>query len=119
MSDELQALGTVSRLYQQRADEFREVLTSAAKADAAYKARRAQRILRALADGEANSHAKAETIADADEAVAELYQQRQIASATAEAHRAKLNQLREQVQNGRTFAVSGREIDKMHAEGRG
>lgn len=119
MADSLTRLGAVSRQYQQAAQAFEGVLVAAAEAEAEHKATRAQRILRAMAGEERISHAKAETVAEADEQVAALYRQRLITQAKADAHRAQLQQLREQVANGRTFAASEREVDRMHAEGQG
>lgn len=117
MTDSLAHLGNVSRAYQIKAGEYEVVLVAAAKAEAAHKSARARAILSAMAEGGV-SHAKAETIAEADEDVATLYQDRLVTQAMAEAHRAQLLQLREQVANGRTFVASAREVDKMHAEGR-
>lgn len=107
----------VSRAYQTKAAEYRGVLVAAAEAEAEHKAARARAILAAMADGERVSHAKAETVAEADEAIADLYTKRLTTAAIAEAHRAQLHQLREQVANGRTFVASAREVDRMHAEG--
>jgi hypothetical protein len=118
MTESLNRLGAVSRQYQQAAQAYEGVLVAAAEAEAMHKSARARRILRAMADG-ANSHAKAETIAEADAEVAALYHHRLIAQAKSEAARAQLHQLREQVQNGRTFAATEREVDRMHAEGQG
>jgi hypothetical protein len=117
MTDPLDRLGTVSRQYQVKASEYGEVLVAAARAEAAHKSARARAVLRALATEERCSHAKAETVAEADEEISALYLQRLVTAAEAEAHRAQLHQLREQVANGRTFVASQREIDKMHAEG--
>ncbi len=119
MTEALAHLGSVSRQYQQSALEFENVLIAAAQAEAAYKSARARRILRALDSEDRMSHARAETIADADDEIAALYQHRLITQAKADAHRAQLNQLREQVQSGRTFAASERAVDQIHAEGRG
>lgn len=119
MTDALGHLGSVSVAYQRMADSYRGVLVAAAEAEAAHVSARARRILAAIAEGEKVSHAKAETIAEADEDVAQLHRERLVARATADAHRNKLHQLREQVANGRTLAASEREIDKIHADGRG
>lgn len=119
MTDPLERLGAVSRAYQTQAAMYRSVLVAAAEAEAEHKAARAQAILAAMAEGEKVSHAKAETVAEADEVIADLYKQRLITAAVAEAHRAQLLQLREQVANGRTFVASAREVDRMHAEGQG
>lgn len=118
MTDALGQLGAVSRRYQAKAHEFADVLLEAAEAEAAYKSARAKRVLRAMDSEQRTSVAKAETIADADEEIAALHQHKLVAAAKADAHRAQLNQLREQVASGRTFASSEREIDKIHSEGR-
>ena len=118
MTEPLEHLGNVSRVYQTKASEYREVLVAAAKAEAAHKSARARAILRAKAESERVSHATAETVAEADDEIAALYLTRLVTAAEAEAHKAQLLQLREQVANGRTFVASAREVDKMHAEGR-
>lgn len=117
MSEALTRLGEVSREYQRMAQAYEAVLTAAAEAEAAHKSARACRILRALAEGEASSHAKAETIAEADAEIGALYRDRLVTHAKADAHRGQLQRLREQVANGRTFAASEREVDRIHAEG--
>lgn len=118
MSEPLGHLGSVSRMYQIKAAEYEGVLVAAAKAKAAHTSATAQAILRAMAEGDRVSHAKAGTVAEADEAIATLFETRLITAAIAEAHKEQLHQLREQVANGRTFVASAREVDKMHAEGR-
>lgn len=116
---EVAHLGSVSRQYQDKADKFEQVLLDAARAEAEHKAKRAQRILSALASEQRMSHNRAETEADADEEIAALHERRLTTAAIADAHRAKLNQLREQVSVGRTMETSQREVDRMHAEGQG
>ena len=117
MTDPLTRLGDVSRQYQIRAAEYRDVLLQEARAKAEYIAGRAKAVLRASASEERVSVARAEAIADADPDVSVLNLKRLVAAAEAEAHRAQLQQLREQVASGRTFVTSQREIDKLHAEG--
>lgn len=119
MTDALGTLGNVSRRYQETVDSFKEVLQAAAEAEAAHRSKKASRILVAMNQETKCSHAMAETIANADPEIAVLYRERLIAQANAEAHRAQLHVLRERVANGRTFAASEREVDKMHGEGRG
>jgi hypothetical protein len=115
MTEALGQLGKVSRQYQVAAQAYHEIAVTAAKAKAAHISGRAQRVLLALSEG-AGSHAKGETIADADDEVASLYRKRLVAEAEVDAARQQLNQLREQVANGRTFAASEREVDKIHSE---
>ena len=112
----LSHLGEVSREYQRVADEYRPIVIAAAEAEAAHKAARAKAVLRAKATtSERMSHAEAETRAEADDEIAELYRQRLVTAAVAEAHKQKLLQLREQVANGRTAVTSERETDRIHA----
>lgn len=119
MDESLGHLGAVSRQYQIKAAEYEGVLVAAARAEAAHKSARARAILTALSAGDRVSHAKAETVAEADEDIGALYQDRLIAAAIAEAHKAQLLQLREQNANGRSIVASARETDRMHAENRG
>lgn len=113
----LARLGAVSRAYEQAVAEYGPLAVAAAKAEAAHKAARAKAILRAKAERERVSHAEAEARAEADDEIAGLYQERLITAALADAHKAKLAQLKEQVATGRTLAASEREADRIHADG--
>ena len=114
----LARLGAVSRAYEIAADEYRGIAQAAAEAEAAHKAARAKAILRFKADEtQRMSHAEAETRAEADETIADLYRQRLIAGALADSAREKLRQLREQVATGRTAVASERAVDGLHANG--
>lgn len=119
MNEALQRLGVVSREYELMATDAKEIYVAAAKAEAAYKRERAKAALRLKESGERMSVAEAELRADADDKVAALYEERLIASATAEAHKHKLIQLREQNANGRTAVVDERANDEIHARGYG
>ena len=112
-------LGAVSKQYQECADAYRDVATAAAEAEAAHKVARAKTALRFKDSGECRSMTEAETRAEADDEVARLYRERLITAAVADAHREKLQQLREQVASGRTYVASEREVDRMHAGGYG
>lgn len=119
MSESIRRLGDVSRLYEMKADECEAVYTAAARAESAYKHERAKAVLRHKESGERMSVAEAETRADADESVAQLYQDRLVKTAQADALKAKLSQLREQVAVGRTAVVDERAADQFHARGYG
>lgn len=108
-------LGAVSRAYEMAADEYRGIAERAAIAEAAHKAARAKAILKFKAAGERVSHAEAETRAEAEDQIADLFRERLIAAALADSAREKLRQLREQQANGRTAVASEREVDKIHA----
>lgn len=112
-------LGEVSREYQIKADEYRDVATAAAENEAAYKSTRARVALRFKDSGDCRSMTEAEARADADENVAALLRDRLVSAAIADAHREKLRQLREQVASGRTYVASERELDRMHGDGHG
>ena len=110
-------LGEVSHEYQQWADQARDVLTAAARAEAEYRSEKAKAKLRFRRDG-AKSDAEAETRADADDKIADLLMQRLVTRAEADAHLEKLRQLRSRNENGRTYASTEREMDKLHSQGR-
>lgn len=113
----LARLGAVSRAYEQAVAEYGPLAVEAAKAEAAYRAAKAKAVLRAKAGPDRVSVAEAEARADADDEIADLYQRRLVAAALADAHKAKLAQLKEQVATGRTLAASEREADRIHADG--
>jgi hypothetical protein len=115
MTDPMDHLGSVSRVYAIKAAEFRDIAVAAAKAEAHHKSARAKEILRAQAEGESLSHNRAETIADADDEIGHLLTERLVSAAMADAHKEQLRQLREQNANGRTMVVNAREIDRLHA----
>jgi hypothetical protein len=112
-------MGEVSREYELKARESEGIYTAAARAESAYKHEKAKRVIRFKESGEKMSVAEAETRADADDAIAELYQTRLVAQAVADAHKAKLAQLREQVAVGRTAVVDERAADQFHSRGYG
>lgn len=115
----IRQLGEVSREYQVKADQYRDIAVEAALAEAAHKSARAQTALRFKDSGDCRSMAEAEARAEADETVSGLFRDRLVAAAIADAHREKLRQLREQVATGRTYVASERETDRMHADGHG
>lgn len=106
-------LGLVSQKYQQMADEYYDVAQAAAEAEAGYRAGKARRML--ISTHEGASAARAEIDADADDEVAELCSHYKRSAALADAHRAKLTQLREQVAVGRSILVTERAVDGIHA----
>lgn len=115
MSDAMRQLGVVSRRYEEMAVEYRPVAITAAEAEADYRRIKAVTMLKATADGA--SAAKAEIIADADDEVSAACFAYKTSAAIADAHRARLSQLREQVAVGRSVMVAEREADKLHAGG--
>lgn len=119
MNEALQRLGAVSRKYETKASEATDVYVAAARAEAAYKREHAKAALRFKESGERMSVAEAELRADADDGVSRLYEERLVLAATAEGHKHKLIQLREQNANGRTAVVDERASDEIHARGYG
>lgn len=119
MNEALQRLGVVSREYETKANGATDVYVAAARAESAYKRERAKASLRFKESGGRMSVAEAELRADADDAVASLYEDRLVLAATAAAHKDKLIQLREQNANGRTAVVDERAGDEIHARGHG
>lgn len=113
----IRRLGEVSREYERMANEFEDLALRAAKAEAAHKSARAQAILTAKASAAGMSHAEAETRAEADPRVADLYMERLTTAALADSRREKLRQLKEQQANGRSAVAYERDVDKIHADG--
>ena len=98
---------------------YGEELQDKAEKEAAYKSARAKRILRARTDGEANAISLAETVADADDAVADLRLAYLIADGKAAATKEKLSSLRERIGFGRSVMTNEREQDRLTALGAG
>lgn len=114
----LARLGEVSRAYETAVGEYRGVAVAAAEAEAEHRRERAKAILRFKARDDVRvSHAEAETRAEADDRIADLYMKRVTTAAVADSHRERLRQLREQVATGRTAVASDREADRIHAAG--
>lgn len=105
-------MGRVSREYEARASDYRELSETAASAESDYKHRRAVFMARAMAEGA--SAAKAEVLADADPEIAARATEYRLAVAVREAALEKLRQLRTQVEVGRTVVASEREADRLH-----
>lgn len=116
--DASEHLRKVSAEYARQAQAYSDIAHAAADAEATHKRERAKAVLAAKATTtERMSHAEAETRAEADDRIAELYRERLITAARAEAARERLRQLREQVAVGRSVLVGEREADRLHATG--
>lgn len=117
----LQRLTSYALAYEKAADEYKELALQAAACEAEHKAARAKAILRFKARVEQGkqrmSQAEAESMAEADDTVADLYMARLTSAAVAEAHKQKLFQLREMVSAARTVVASERTADSFHAGG--
>lgn len=98
--------------------EYAEAVATRARAEVNYKSERAKRILRAKSDG-AKSVAEAETIADADEGIADLRLAYLIAEGTADACGRAIGALRERIGYGRSLIATERETDRLHSQGVG
>ena len=98
---------------------YGEELQAKAKAEAAYKAARAKRILQARASGEASAISLAEVVADGDDSVADLRLAYLIAEGKASATKEKLAALRERIGFGRSVMTNEREADRLAALGAG
>lgn len=94
---------------------YHDQAVASARAEAAHKQARAKRFLLARHNGEAKSAADADAIAEADDAVADLYSTRLIAAAVADATKQKIYSLRESIGMERTHLASQREADRLHA----
>jgi hypothetical protein len=94
---------------------FATQAVAAAEAEAAHKAARARRVLKAMHDEGVKSVAMAENIAEADDCVADLYSKRLITAALAEATKQKIYSLREAIGLERSRMASEREMDRIHS----
>lgn len=113
----LEQLGRVSATYATMAAEYGPIAVAAAEAEAAHKNARAKAVLRFKASEERMSMSEAETRAEADDEVAGLCRRRLLTAAVADAHRARLAQLKEQTAVGRSYVTSERAADQLHATG--
>lgn len=86
----------------------------AAEAEADYKRNRAKRIMKARHGG-ARSVAEAETIADADDIVADLLMRRLTTAAVADASKQRIVSLRERIGALRSWVADQRAADTLHA----
>ena len=91
---------------------------AAARAEAEYRKQRAKRKLQARHSGEATSDAAGDTIADADDTIADLFSQRLITAAIADASKQEILSLREAIGMQRTQIASERAADQLHATDR-
>ena len=112
----LERLGAVSREYQTAAQGYEAIAVAAAESESLHKTERAKKLLSIKATEERMSHAEAEARAEADDYIAGLYRDRLVKAAQAEAARARLAQLREQVAVGRSVVTSERAADQFHSE---
>lgn len=100
-----------------KAGSYEEAAKDRARADVAYRQSRAQRILRARTDG-ARSIAEAETIADADQTIADLRLQHLVTEAIVDGLTKSMLALRSRIDVGRSLLSTQREADKLMATSR-
>lgn len=115
MNEAIQRLRATSDSFEAKANLTRDTYISAARADAAHKRERAKSVLRFKAGVDRMTQSEAETRADADEVISQLYLTKVIASAEAEALKDKLRQLKEREASCRTEVTTEREADRIHA----
>lgn len=113
--DTIRRIGEVSRTYETNAVEFKPLTEEAARAEAHYRHLKALFITPMLANGSPVS--KSEYAADADDAVAAACLAYKLAGAVADAARARLTQLRSQMDYGRSVLTSEREADRIAGSG--
>jgi hypothetical protein len=100
-----------------KANEYAEAASRRAYAEAQYKSERAKRILRARADGE-KSISAAQTVAEADDLIADLHLKFLIADGMTDALTKGMIALRERIGYGRSLMANEREADKLLATNR-
>lgn len=108
-------LAKISAEYAEMAQAYEEVARTAAECEADHRHARAKAVLKYKASEDRMSQAEAETRAEADDGVANLYRLRVVTAAVADAHRERLRQLREQTSVGRSVVASERAGDEIHA----
>lgn len=117
----IQRLTSYALAYEKAADEFPQLALNAAASEADHKSERAKAILRYKARVEQGkqrmSQAEAESMAEADDTVADLYMARLTSAAIADAAKQKLFQLKTMVEVARTVVASERITDSNHASG--
>jgi hypothetical protein len=94
-----------------KASEYEEATTRRAQADVEYRQARAKRILLARSEG-AKSIAEAETVADADDAIAALRLQHLVTEGVCDGLTKSMIALRERIGFGRSRMANEREVDK-------
>ena len=117
MNESTATLGAVSLEYARKANEYEGIALTAANAEATYKHKRAVFITKHRFEDPKASVAWLEVQAEADDELAALLHERLRSAAVLDAASKKLQQLRERVATGRTYAASEREADRMHAQG--
>ena len=100
-----------------KANEYAEAATTRARAEAAYKAEKAKRVLRARAEGE-KSISAAQMVAEADDLIADLHLKFLIADGMTDALTKGMIALRERIGYGRSLMANEREADKLLATNR-
>lgn len=107
-------MGRVSREYEAKASEYRELSLNAVSAERDYRHQRAVFMAEQMAAGA--SAAKAEVMADADDRIESLAVKYRMSQVVREAALEKLRQLRSQLEVGRTVVASERDWDRIHAD---
>lgn len=97
---------------------YRDQAVAAAQSEAEHKRVRARRFLTAMHDGEAKSAAMADSIAEADDQVADLYSKRLVSAAVADATKQKVLSLRTEIEYERSLMADRRAEDAFHARDR-
>lgn len=115
MNEAIQRLRATSDSFEAKANMTRDTYAAAARADAAHKRERAKAVLRFKAGAERMTQAEAETRADADDVISQLYLSKVIAAAESDALKDKLRQLKEREASCRTEVTTEREADRIHA----
>jgi hypothetical protein len=107
-------VGALCRELDRTVDQYRTELARKAETESDFKRDRAKRIIRARVEGEATSAAQAETVADADDAIAKLRLDYLIAEGIAASTKEKIASLKERIGYGRSLMATEREQDRLH-----
>lgn len=115
LANAIRRMGEVSRAYEIAAGEFKALAERSAFAEAEYRRVKGRFVTNRVALGDAVS--KAEYAADGDDVVAAACMEYKMSAAVTESAKHRLNQLRTQVEVGRSVASHEREVDKLESQG--
>lgn len=117
MVDALATLGAASREYEKAVSEYAQIAIDAADTEATYKHAVAKFKTKAKFEDPKLAVAMLDIMADADEEIHALLEERLRAAAVLDAAQKRIAQLREKVSTGRTYTASERAADQIHAQG--
>lgn len=118
MNRDEETVASLCRQLHAKSLEYEEAARNRAQADVRYRQARAQRVLAAKYDEGARSIAEAETMADADQKIADLRLAHLVADGICDGLSKSMLALRTRIDVGRSLLATQREADKLMATSR-